>query len=384
MADLDPSIPMGIITPNYVGSFGQGLQVGQQFQQARAMPELLKAEQQRRILENQALQQEILPPEMAQKLQELKLQQLQQQQAGQAQGMNIQQEDFRHTFVKNFASTIKPFLDSGDIEGVKKITAERIAAANQYGIPSTDLEEAKQMLDNGQVDVLKQMTDQFLSFSPENLRAQELQFRKEQAGISLEEARKDREIQRRKLSLSEREAERQAKELNPTEFKALTAAQDSAQASQLVAGRMDGLADEFERNAEKISSGVLGSTGELFKKFTGNQDAITELRKNYLEIKGSQVVKNLPPGSASDADIKLAIAGFPEDTDAPGIIASKLRGMAKLQRMDAEYNNLKAQLIESQKDTRGLNTLWAEKVKDMFPDQSSQGQTIGRYTVRVK
>ena len=200
----------------------------------------------------------------------------------------------------------------------------------------------------------------------------------------MEEARKDREIQRRKLSLSEREAERQAKELNPTEFKALTAAQDSAQASQLVAGRMDGLADEFERNAEKISSGVSGSAGEWFKKFTGNQDAITELRKNYLEIKGSQVVKNLPPGSASDADIKLAIAGFPEDTDAPGIIASKLRGMAKLQRMDAEYNNLKAQLIESQKDTRGLNTLWAEKVKDMFPDQSSQGQTIGRYTVRVK
>jgi hypothetical protein len=139
--------------------------------------------------------------------------------------------------------------------------------------------------------------------------------------------------------------------------KQLGAATNEAVESEGNVGRFNALADQVEQ--ANFSGGVFGGKwAESFKDITGTQDAVTDLRKRYNAIRGSQVVNNLPPGAASDADIALALSGFPSDNaDAPQI-ASFLRGIAKLEQQKANFAAFKADFITNNKSEAGLLKAW--------------------------
>lgn len=94
-------------------------------------------------------------------------------------------------------------------------------------------------------------------------------------------------------------------------------------------------------------SGAMAKGSELYKSLTGNQDAITQLRQEYVRLRSSQVSKMLPPGPASDKDIQLALSGFPSDTADASTMAAFVRGMAKLQQVDAAMNSAKAEWVNT-------------------------------------
>lgn len=122
---------------------------------------------------------------------------------------------------------------------------------------------------------------------------------------------------------------------------------DSAGASVMAnntAVQMRGLADQFEK-ADPNSGAMGGSTWEALKSFTGQQDYVSQLRKEYTRIRAGQVNALLPPGPASDKDIENAQAGFLKDTAKPAEIASWLRGMAKLQDYQSQYEDARAQWV---------------------------------------
>ena len=89
--------------------------------------------------------------------------------------------------------------------------------------------------------------------------------------------------------------------------------------------------------------GAFSRANEWLKGATGNQDAMTEMRKEYVRLRQSQVKLMLPAGPASDKDVKLALEGFPPETADAGTMASFLRGMAKLQQYQAVSENAKAE-----------------------------------------
>jgi hypothetical protein len=95
------------------------------------------------------------------------------------------------------------------------------------------------------------------------------------------------------------------------------------------------------------SSGVAAKGAELYKTLTGNQDAITQLRQEYTRLRSTQVSKMLPPGPASDKDIQLALSGFPSETAGPSTMATFVRGMAKLQQLEAANNSAKAEWVNA-------------------------------------
>lgn len=125
------------------------------------------------------------------------------------------------------------------------------------------------------------------------------------------------------------------------------------------------LASRYEANQGKLSSGAASSVKEWLKETTGNQDEFTALRKDWAQIKASEVVKNLPPGAASDADIKMALGGFISDNAEPTEVAAKLRGMAKLRKLNAEYSAFKADYLSENKNPGGLRKAWSEKAKEL-------------------
>lgn len=116
------------------------------------------------------------------------------------------------------------------------------------------------------------------------------------------------------------------------------------------------LASELDQAAQ--SGGIVTTASEFIKQLTGNRDKISQLRTRFNKIKGSQVVKNLPPGAASDTDIALALKGFPPENAETGELASFLRGMAKIESEVERFNSFKNDYISETGSLRGFLKSW--------------------------
>ena len=111
-----------------------------------------------------------------------------------------------------------------------------------------------------------------------------------------------------------------------------------AATSKQSANQMNDLAQRIETLG---GYGAASRLGEFAKKSIGAEGYETGLRQEYTRLRNQAGIKSLPPGPATDKDIALALKGFPEDTANSKNIASFLRGMAKLQEIDAASNNAK-------------------------------------------
>lgn len=153
---------------------------------------------------------------------------------------------------------------------------------------------------------------------------------------------------------------KEGQELSGHLQKRLSTATDDAIAAERNVGKFVGLADEIERS--DLSGGVFGGKwSEIIKDVTGEQDAVSNLRREYNAIKGSQVVSNLPPGAASDKDIELALGGFPTDNASKEQLSGFLRGLSKIQQYNADFNNFKAEYISDTGNERGMLKAWKER-----------------------
>jgi len=88
--------------------------------------------------------------------------------------------------------------------------------------------------------------------------------------------------------------------------------------------------------------GAASSAAEWLKKATGNQDAMTDLRNRYQRAANSQVINSLPKGPASDKDIAFAKEGVPPSSADPQTMVRFMRGLAKMENLNAEVKNAQA------------------------------------------
>lgn len=136
-----------------------------------------------------------------------------------------------------------------------------------------------------------------------------------------------------------------AGKLPDSALKIVNEAVPAAIASQQAASQLDDLATKLE--AVNGGFGRATTFGEYFRRETGNQDAVTALRQEYVRLRSQQAIKSLPPGPATDRDIELALKGFPPETADSKYIASFLRGTAKLQRIDAAAQEAKSEWVQA-------------------------------------
>jgi hypothetical protein len=145
--------------------------------------------------------------------------------------------------------------------------------------------------------------------------------------------------------------------------KVLTTSQDLSFTSLRGAGEARALANKFregtgDTSGVALSSGIVARTEESIKEFFGTQDAESEFRKNYTRIKNLEVINNLPPGVASDKDVEIVLAGFPNADAAPEVIANWLDSYARLHEADAEFNRFKSSFISKNNNTKGFLRAW--------------------------
>lgn len=138
-------------------------------------------------------------------------------------------------------------------------------------------------------------------------------------------------------------------------------------------------ADQFNDLARRLDAagggyGVATSFADYLSKATGSQSPLTELRQEYTRIRNSAAIKSLPPGVATDKDIELALKGIPPENSNATTMAGFLRGMAKMQDIEASVANAKTDWLASNNGvlTRAKNTFiagdYATKPGESFND----------------
>jgi len=130
-------------------------------------------------------------------------------------------------------------------------------------------------------------------------------------------------------------------------------AMDAAQKAQANSLRYNDLADDILL-ADEFKGGVAASWEESFKEFTGNTDAVSNLKTRYRGIRASAAMDNLPPGAASDADVRLALSGVPPENANAETVAQFLRGLAKLEAEVAAYNAAKVAYLDNNRELIGF------------------------------
>lgn len=122
---------------------------------------------------------------------------------------------------------------------------------------------------------------------------------------------------------------------------------------------------------EKIdpASGIAASVNEGLKSLLGTEDAVTELRAKFNNIRANVTMQNLPPGAASDKDVELVLSGFLSANANPETVGSFLRGLAKISKFKAERSNYVGNFIEQNKTSAGAYEEWNVKGKEQFMEK---------------
>ncbi len=161
-------------------------------------------------------------------------------------------------------------------------------------------------------------------------------------------------------------------ELSSTEQGILRDAITRANEREITLGRMSNLADRFEAGGlQGMRSGVIASADEWIKGLVGGQDQYTALRTEYDQVKNKLVVSGLPPGVASDTDIKIAMDGWPGRNAGPEYIASFLRGMMKIQAIEHAQSAHEAGWLSRNRSQEGQLEDW-QRNRDVLSQQAIQ------------
>jgi hypothetical protein len=143
-------------------------------------------------------------------------------------------------------------------------------------------------------------------------------------------------------------------------------------------------ADQYNDLAKRLDAagggfGAATSFADYLRKATGAQSPLTELRQEYTRIRNSAAIKSLPPGVATDKDIELALKGIPPENANASTMASFLRGMGKMQDIEASVANAKTDWLANNNGvlTRARNTVQAGDYA------TKPGESFNDFTQRV-
>ncbi len=141
------------------------------------------------------------------------------------------------------------------------------------------------------------------------------------------------------------EIKQKAGQLDNSAVKIVNDSVVAAVGAEQAAGLMLDLASRMESAGGGRGAGT--SFSEKVKNLTGNQDSFTQLRNEYTRLRNTQAIKSLPPGVATDKDIELALKGLPPETADAAVLASFLRGMAKMSQYEAVAEGAKSEWVNA-------------------------------------
>lgn len=137
--------------------------------------------------------------------------------------------------------------------------------------------------------------------------------------------------------------------------------------------RFQSLAERFEEFAASgAAAGLPARVEEFFRSTFGKENELSALRTEFNNTINTAVLDSLPPGVASDTDIKIARSGWPASTADPAFIAAYLRVMRGYQAYKYAQTLYRARYMSQNRgDERNFLESW-EQNKDWFTQRVFQ------------
>ena len=257
------------------------------------------------------------------------------------------------------------------------VDAQYAPALAQAGLTKAQSDAIKAASDANFADRLNQAG---LNEKNWNIRAAQNQINVASARLGLDQTKTAAEVQLTLARIGEIASslpEQAKKDINTAAVAAGTAKQQAAQ--------FNSLADRLQTQGGGF--GGLSRANEWFKKATGNEDYVSQLRQEFTRLRNSAAVQSLPPGPATDKDIAMVLEGFPPSTADATVMASFLRGMAKLQDINSATENARVDWLSNNRGSLGRATAafpagdFAAKPGETWVDLSARiaGEISNRY-----
>lgn len=115
-----------------------------------------------------------------------------------------------------------------------------------------------------------------------------------------------------------------------------------------------GILEKIDSGEVKIPSTAKGAVWQYVRDnipLLGND--VTMLRKEYQKLANSEVIKSLPPGSASDADRRFAQDGVMSKNANPELFRKGVEAMARLSEYASRYNEAKLAWVSQNAGSAG-------------------------------
>ena len=264
-------------------------------------------------------------------------------------------DEERETALSEYGQVLSAFEGGRPDVGIELLKMQAKAAPDDQSRAFGNM--LVQMAESGEmgIDAIKKTINTHLSFMPggDKVLDSVQQAQKAPAELMVKEAegkyadaRQAAELRKldaetlKLLTEAEKEKLPQGTEIDESARKIMNTAVESSIKSEIVASQTSNLADAYEKY--RPAGGWEAKASEAVKKAWGGEDIQSRLKQEYARLRSSEVLDALPPGSASDSDVKIALEGVPPIDANPDIIISFLRGTAKLQKYESEVNKAKA------------------------------------------
>lgn len=309
----------------------------------------------------------------------------------------------RQAFIQD-AQVARTLVEQGRPDLAQGLLQQRIQVGSQLGLDMSDTEMGLQMLESGDTESFMQTTGAVLSqWQQRQAAAQEQGGRvltgaqvKEMYGVDVDpndlynlkpDGTLSREVaagggeqemtayQKEQLRLREAQQALDIKQMEadgrslPPKLLDYQLEQDRiVQTAAASATQAKQLAEQYE--LYKPASGVGAEFDEFIKEFTGEEDAVSQIRARYKKLRNEIVVQNLPPGIASDIDIQIAMEPFPKATSSTKFVSGFLRGMAKMETFKAAQAMYNRDYLTHNRNIDNKERFWKAPVafKRVGPD----------------
>ena len=169
-------------------------------------------------------------------------------------------------------------------------------------------------------------------------------------------------------------------EMSEAETKEMLKLSEDAGKSNIKLSKMQQIINDLRE--VPYMGGVFGSAKRSFQNLFGVPKRDSEIFRDVRAIINSEVVKNLPPGAASDPDVLMAKEGFINGFASAESIYSAIRGLMKMYEYEADYKREKANwiaqnhaLYKTDPSTGKKITYdqwWAEKTEKEYKERKSR------------
>lgn len=146
--------------------------------------------------------------------------------------------------------------------------------------------------------------------------------------------------------------------MNTKETERLGAANDAAQKAVIDIGKINYMQERFMALGSDLQEGWAGKGRAFMRNATGTQEELDDVQRMFAGLRSSTAMANLPPGSASDKDVDLALAPIPDEFADREHLYRFMEGAKKLAVIEQAYNQAKAQYMHQNFGEGGFIQWW--------------------------